>query len=78
LIAPYRALRPYLVYRELEGEMLAIDVPPTQECLHCSPEGRLGLGDLVPMWRPNRTAGSELPMVISELEDTAHVEVVEE
>jgi hypothetical protein len=54
VIAPYRPQRRYLVYRELEGELMNVNVPRTEDCLHCSPEGRLGLGDLAPLWRPER------------------------
>jgi hypothetical protein len=65
LIAPYRALRRYVIYRDLQGEVLAVQVPKAESCLHCSPEGRLGLGDLAPMWRPDRFAfaGGDLPSV---------------
>lgn len=78
-VAPYRSLRRYLVYREIEGEMMAVNVPQSEECMHCSPEGRLGLGDLVPLWRPNRATATDLPAVVpyrSEDDDT--VEVVAE
>jgi len=78
LVAPYRALRPYVVYRELQGELLTVNVPQTEECLHCSPEGRLGLGDLVPMWRPNREARGQLPAVIPNAAADAVAEVVDE
>ncbi len=74
LVAPYRNPRPYLVYRELEGEIFSITVPETKGCLHCSAEGRLGLGDLVPTWRPNRMSRSELPPVIPGLDDVGHAE----
>jgi hypothetical protein len=54
LVWPYKPLRPrYLVYGGLESELLTVAVPAAQEhCVHCSAEGRLGLGDLVPIWRP--------------------------
>ncbi len=52
LVWPYKPLRRYLVYRELEGELLPVAVPAQEACLHCSGEGRRGLGDLVPVWRP--------------------------
>jgi hypothetical protein len=60
LIWPYKRLQRYLVYRELEPELMTLEVPATQGCLHCSPEGLLGLGDLAPLWRPER-ARSALP-----------------
>jgi hypothetical protein len=63
LIAPYRALRRYVIYRDLQGEVLSVEVPKADGCLHCSPEGLVGLGDLVPMWRPDRFAARELPSV---------------
>ncbi|MFI5398504.1 MAG: HesA/MoeB/ThiF family protein [Candidatus Binatia bacterium] len=78
LVAPYRSLRRYLVYRELEGEMMAVNVPQNEECLHCSPEGRLGLGDLVPMWRPNREARGQLPAAIPNAVAEVVAEVVDE
>ena len=53
LVWPYKLLRRYLVYRELEGELMSIVVPAQEHhCIHCGTEGRLGLGDLVPIWRP--------------------------
>jgi hypothetical protein len=52
LVWPYKPLRRYLVYRELEGELMPVAVPTQEACLHCSAHGRLGLGDLLPMWRP--------------------------
>ena len=54
---PYKPLRRYLVYRELETELLAIEAPPREGCLHCGPEGLLGLGDLAPLprSRPGRS-----------------------
>jgi hypothetical protein len=51
IIYPYKPLRRYLVYRELEGELMALEVPRREGCLHCGPEGLLGLGDLTPIWR---------------------------
>lgn len=78
LVAPYRALRPYVVYRELQGELLSVNVPQTEECLHCSPEGLLGLGDIVPLWRPNREARGQLPAVIPNAAAEVVVEVVDE
>jgi hypothetical protein len=78
LVLPYRPLRRYVVYRELHGEILTVNVPQTAECLHCSPEGRLGLGDLVPMWRPNREAPGQLPTVIRDAAADGVAEVVGE
>jgi hypothetical protein len=80
LVAPYRAPRPYIVYRELQGELLSVNVGKTEECLQCSPEGLLGLGDLVPMWRPNREARGQLPAVIpnATAQEGDVVEVVDE
>jgi hypothetical protein len=52
LIWPYKPLRRYVAYRELEGEMMSIEIPKRESCLHCSPEGILGLGDLAPIWKP--------------------------
>lgn len=63
LVAPYRELRRYVVYRDLQGEMLPVEVPRSQDCLHCSPDGLIGLGDLAPMWRPDRFRARELPAV---------------
>jgi hypothetical protein len=51
-IWPYKPLKRYLVYRELEGELMALEVPRREFCLHCGPEGLLGLGDLAPFWNP--------------------------
>src|SRR5262249_31067390 len=58
-IWPYKPLKRYLVYRELEGELMALEVPRREFCLHCGPEGLLGLGDLAPFWNPRsgRTLG---------------------
>jgi hypothetical protein len=55
LIWPYKPLRRYLVYRELEGELMALEVPRRESCMHCGPEGPLGLGDLAPLWSPRRS-----------------------
>jgi hypothetical protein len=52
LIWPYKPLRRYVAYRELEGEMMSIEIPKSESCLHCSPEGILGRGDLAPIWNP--------------------------
>lgn len=55
LVWPYKPLRRYLIYQELAGELLTVDVPATEGCPFCSPTGLLGLGDLAPLWRPTRT-----------------------
>jgi hypothetical protein len=60
LVWPYKALRRYLVYRELEGEMMPIEVPRSEDCAHC---GLRGLGDLAPVLRP-KPARTLLPAVI--------------
>jgi molybdopterin-synthase adenylyltransferase len=52
LVWPYRPLHRYVVFRELACELLEVHVPVQEHCLHCGAEGRLGLGDLVPIWRP--------------------------
>ncbi len=54
LIAAYKPLRRYLVYRELEAELMELQVPMRTRCLHCTPEGLLGLGDLAPFWSPRQ------------------------
>src|SRR5262249_7709394 len=41
LVTPYRPLRPYIIYRELEGELVSVNVPQSETCLHCSPDGRV-------------------------------------
>lgn len=74
LVAPYRALRRYVVYRDLQGEVMPIEVPKSEGCLHCSPEGVLGLGDLSALWRPDRFAARSLPSVAP----TGRDDVVEE
>ncbi len=64
LVWPFKLLRRYVVFRELECELLEVQVPAQEHCLHCGPEGRLGLGDLVPIWRPAPTrslASMDLP-----------------
>lgn len=55
LVWPYKALRRYLIYQELAGEILTVDVPASERCPFCSPSGLLGLGDLAPLWRPTRS-----------------------
>jgi hypothetical protein len=54
LIWPYKPLHRYLVYRELGGEMMSVQVPKNEDCFHCGPKGLLGLGDLAPIWKPRR------------------------
>jgi hypothetical protein len=54
VISAYKPLRRYLVYRELEAELIELQVPTRTSCLHCTPEGLLGLGDLAPFWSPRR------------------------
>lgn len=56
LVWPYRALRRYVVFRDLEGDLMTVNVPAGVDCPHCGPSGRLGLGDLAPLWRPQRRA----------------------
>jgi hypothetical protein len=47
LIFPYKTLRRYLTYDELQGELLSLDVQSKGDCLVCSADnGILGLGDL--------------------------------
>ncbi|MDP3795189.1 MAG: ThiF family adenylyltransferase [bacterium] len=58
LVWMYKPMRRYMVYRELEGELMPLEVPQQESCLHCSPEGLLGLGDLAPLW----TLGSRRSM----------------
>jgi molybdopterin-synthase adenylyltransferase len=53
LLHPYKPLRRYLVYRELVAELMSIEVSQTDGCLHCGPEGLLGLGDLALISRPH-------------------------
>ena len=53
LVRPYKPLRRYLIYNELQGELLAVGVPTQEACLHCGTQGRLALGDLVSPWRPD-------------------------
>lgn len=72
LVAPYRALRRYVIYRDLQGEVLPVEVPRSNGCLHCGPEGRLGLGDLAPLWRPDRLAAAALPAVAPDAGANAH------
>jgi len=62
LVSPYKPLRRYLTYDELKGELMTVDVPPTSGCLHCSPEGLLGLGDLAPLWRPGERTTAPLAL----------------
>lgn len=52
LVWPYRPLHRYVVFRELACELLEVQIPVQEHCLHCGTEGRLGLGDLLPIWRP--------------------------
>ena len=68
LIRPYKSPRSYLVYRELEGELMTVNVPATEGCPYCSPRGLLGLGDLAPLWRPSRLSAT-LPEVRPEIDD---------
>lgn len=68
LIWPYKPLQRYLVYRGLEAQLLTIGIPSSGDsCLHCGAEGRLGLGDLAPVWRPDRTPG--VPSLTAEVEE---------
>src|SRR5262249_39227187 len=57
LIHPYKPLRRYQVYRELEGDVMPIEIPTRESCPYCSPDGILGLGGLAPIWKtkPART-----------------------
>ena len=48
-IYPYRPKRPYVVYDELKGEFMAVEMEPDSTCPVCTPEGVLGLGDLEPL-----------------------------
>jgi hypothetical protein len=57
----YKPLRRYLVYRELEGELMTLQVPAAENCIHCGPEGQRGLGDLIPFWLPRPTRLLSLP-----------------
>jgi molybdopterin-synthase adenylyltransferase len=61
LIAPYKPLKRWLVFRDLDSELMTIDVPPHPGCLHCGSDGRLGLGDLVPVWRPTPAGAPAVP-----------------
>jgi hypothetical protein len=70
LIWQYKPLRRYLVYRELEGELMSLEVPHRESCMHCSPEGLLGLGDLTPFWSP-RQKRSLLDVAIPAADDDA-------
>ena len=70
LIYPYKPLRRWLAYRQLESELLTIEVSPQPSCLHCSVEGRLGLGDVAPLWRMASARAIEAPPA----SEPAHVE----
>lgn len=69
LIWPYKPIHRYMAYRELEGELMPIGVSPSENCMHCGPEGRRGLGDLIPFWIPKPSRSFEemgIPMPVSE------------
>jgi hypothetical protein len=68
LIWPYKQIRRYVVYRELAGELMTVEVPASERCLYCRPDGLLGLGDLAPLWRPSRDR-SALPPVQPDSDD---------
>jgi hypothetical protein len=65
LVWPFKPLHRYLIYRELPGELLPVDVQHSERCLYCGADGLLGLGDLAPLWRPQRTYGA-LPDALAE------------
>jgi hypothetical protein len=47
---PYKALRRYLAYDALKGELLTLDAYSKEECLLCNAkDGMFGLGDLEPL-----------------------------
>ncbi len=74
LVWQYKQRREYLIYRELEGELMPVQVPKSENCLHCGPEGLLGLGDLVPIWNPRRgrdAFGTGLPSAADSTEDSS-------
>lgn len=75
LVWPYKPLRRYLVYRELAGELMTVEVPASEHCLYCRPDGLLGLGDLAPLWRPSRDR-SALPAVQVDPDDDIAVTAV--
>lgn len=62
-IWPYKPVRRYLMYRELEGELMAVEVPRHKNCMHCGQDGLLGLGELVPLWTPRRGRTRSIPDV---------------
>lgn len=69
LVCPYKPMRRYLVYRELEGELMSLEVPCREHCMHCGPEGLLGLGDLASLWTPRRGRSlSEIGIPLAEEE----------
>lgn len=77
LIWPYKLRRRYLVYRELEGELMTVEVPASDQCPYCSPQGLLGLGDLAPLWRPSREQ-SALPAAGAEWDNVDHSDAMAE
>ncbi len=49
-LLPYKPSREYTVYRALQGDLQHLGVRLQSDCPHCGPAGRLGLGDLAPLW----------------------------
>ena len=49
MIYPYKPLRRYLVYDELKGELMSLEVSQRGDCPACSSQGIIGLGDLEPL-----------------------------
>ncbi len=74
LIWPYKPLRRYQIYRELEGEIINLDIPQMENCMHCGVGGLLGLGDLSPVWSPNHDrdlpSSEPIPLTASYYMDT--------
>jgi hypothetical protein len=60
LVWPYKPVRRHIAYRELEGEIMSIEFPESENCPHWSPDGSLGIGGLAPIWKlkPSRTFSS--------------------
>ena len=63
-VFPYKPIRKYLTYDGLKGELVSLQVPPSDDCPVCSPEGGvIGLGDLEPLpdYEGKKKAAIHLP-----------------
>lgn len=49
LVAPFKSFRPFLVYNQLQTEIMPMTIARNANCPICSEKGLLGLGDLEPI-----------------------------